>query len=131
VPRFIVGVITMPRPEQTGAGPALYIDGLYEALRLRERQHRQRADAARASWVAQGIVVAPDDWSLLDALEAGEPVVVPASKLGGWMLPRVPLTREQRCWPNQFVVTADDTVRPGHPSDYLVLGADDVLRPDE
>lgn len=40
----------------------------------------------------------------------GEPVTVPFWRLSGHGSVKVPVPRELRCWPNQFVVSPDDTV---------------------
>lgn len=95
----------MPRAAEETTG-ALRVAGLYRALLERERARQERADRLR-----DGGVPMKRNRRLLDALEAGEPAVVPATRLGGHEIPRVPLSREQRQWPNRFVVSADDTVR--------------------
>jgi hypothetical protein len=98
----------MPRVE--GAG-ALRVSGLYLALLERERRQQARADRHRTSR-ADGHPLMRRDRRLLDTLEAGKPAVVAAQKLGGWGVPKVPLTREQRQRGNRFKVSPDDTVRP-------------------
>jgi hypothetical protein len=84
------------------------------ALRERERGHHER-------WGARKVYAAPEDHSqgfflrdrrLLDALETGEPVVVRGHDLGGWDIRAVPLSPEQKDWPNWYTVTPDDHIVP-------------------
>jgi hypothetical protein len=49
---------------------------------------------------------------LLDTLEAGNPAVVPTGRLGGWGVPKVARTDEQKQWGHSFRVLPDDTVAP-------------------
>jgi hypothetical protein len=102
----------MPRLEADSSCSGLRVPGLYEALRERERRHHERRGGRR-------FYADPEDHSrgfslrdrrLLDALEAGEPVVVRGHDLGGWGIPKVPLSAEQKDWPNWYTVHPDDTI---------------------
>jgi hypothetical protein len=89
------------------------VPGLYEALRERERK-RQERDERRGVVIypAEDLAVMRRPRHLLDALEAGEPVVVRGHDLGGWSIPAVPLSPEQKQWPNWYSVTPDDRIVP-------------------
>ena len=54
---------------------------------------------------------------LLDTLEAGKPAVVPTGWLGGWGVPKMPLTDEQKQCGHWFKVFPDDTVCAAEPED--------------
>jgi hypothetical protein len=108
----------MPEPEQTatGAGPVLWVPGLYEALLVREQDaHARHSGDPREilyGTLAGDPVVFRRPTALLRALESGEPVTVPAWRLGGWGLPKVPLSRAQRQWGRWYRVAPDDSVQP-------------------
>jgi hypothetical protein len=104
----------MPRVEADSSCGGLRVPGLYEALRERERRHHER-------WGGRRVYADPEDHSqgfflrdrhLLDALEAGEPAVFSGHNLGGWGIPKVPLSAEQKDWPNYYTVTPDDLIVP-------------------
>jgi hypothetical protein len=104
----------MPRVEADSSCGGLRVPGLYAALREREREHHARRGGRRTS-------VDPDDPSKgffqrsrhkLNALEAGEPTVFSGHGLGGNGIPKVPLSAEQKDWPNYYTVTPDDRIVP-------------------
>lgn len=80
----------MPRiDDRGGVGDGVHIPGIYQALLVREREHYER-------WGGRKVYSDPDDpskgfflWDrhLLDALEAGEPVTLSTSQIGGRRLP--------------------------------------------
>jgi hypothetical protein len=92
----------------------MQVPGQYEALLARERKHHER-------WGGRSVYADPEDHSqgfflrdrhLLDALEAGQPVVVRGHDLGGWNFPKVPLSAQQKDCPNYYTVTPDDRIVP-------------------
>ena len=73
----------MPRTRR-GAAPArvgVCVKGIYEDLLVRERDSVGRADAAAAGRAERGMGGFRRSRHLLDALEAGEAVIVSASQL--------------------------------------------------
>jgi hypothetical protein len=115
----------MPRVEADGSCGGLRVPGLYAALLERERGHHER-------WGGRRVYADPEDHSqgfflrdrhLLDALEAGEPAVFSGHDLGGNGIPQVPLSAEQKPWPNYYTVTPDDRIVP---AEYPVV---DPIRP--
>jgi hypothetical protein len=104
----------VPRAEVDSSCGGLRVPGLYEALRERECGHHERRGGRR-------FYADPEDHSkgfslrdrrLFDALKAGEPVVVRGHDLGGWGVPTVPLSAEQKDWPNWYTVTPGDRIEP-------------------
>ena len=91
------------------------VPGVYQALLAGEREQDARYGGDPREILLPPGVESPGVFRrprhLLDRLERGEAVTVPAWRLGGHGAPRVPIPRELRCWPHQFVVAADDTVR--------------------
>ena len=90
----------------------MHIPGIYQALLVREREHHER-------WGERKVDVDPDEPSkgfflrdrhLLDALEAGEPVTLSTSQIGGRGVPSLP--PEWRGSHRWFSVSADDRVAP-------------------
>jgi hypothetical protein len=101
-------------PWISAGGAEMRVPGLYEALLARERDRHARWGGRRTS-------VDPEDPSrgffrrsehLLNALEAGEPAVFSGHNLGGNGIPKVPLSAEQKDWPNYYTVTPDDRIVP-------------------
>jgi hypothetical protein len=109
----------MPRVEADSSCGALRVPGLYAALLERERKRQERAERRSAvtyTYPAEDLAVMRRPDHLLRALEAGEPVVVRGHDLGGWSIPTVPLSPEQKDWPNWYTVTPDDRIVPaGYP----------------
>ena len=106
----------MPRVDDGPVAGGWRVPGVYRALLEWERGSDARHGGdPREILSPPGVVSRPvfrRSRLLLDALEAGEPVTVPGWRLGGHGAPRVPIPRELRCWPNRFVVSPDDVVRP-------------------
>jgi hypothetical protein len=124
----------MPRAEADSSCGGLRVPALYEALLAREREHHYRYGETvvhegrelQVVWAdpnnhAAGCFCRPRH--MLDALEAGQPVVVRGHDLGGWDIPKVPLSAEQKDWPNWYTVTLDDRIVP---AEYPVV---DPIRP--
>jgi hypothetical protein len=104
--------MTMPRVDADSSCGGLRVPGLYAALLERERGYHERRGGRR-------VYADPEDpWRgffqlsehLLNALEAGEPAVFSGHKLGGRGIPKVPLSAEQKDWPNYYTVTPDDLI---------------------
>jgi hypothetical protein len=86
---------------------------LYQALLAKERERHERYGRRlihNRGGDEPGLAVYRRPCRMLDALEAGQAVTVPAWRLGGHGVPRVPIPRELKCWPHRFVVSPDDTV---------------------
>jgi hypothetical protein len=105
----------MPRTRR-GAAPArvgVRVPGIYEDLLLRERDSVERAEAAAAGRAKRGMGVFRRSRRLLDALEAGEPVIVAASQLVSRRV-QVPehMRPGRRASVRWWRVTPDDVVEP-------------------
>ena len=94
----------------------LQVPGLYQALLERECERQERADR-RVTYATAGFPLMRRDRRLLDTLEAGKPAVVPTGQLGGWGVPKVPRTNEQKQWGHWFKVFPDDSVKPAEDDD--------------
>jgi hypothetical protein len=97
-----------------GLAPArvgVCVPGIYADLLLRERESVGRADAAAADRARRGVGVFRRPRHLLEALEAGEPVIVSASQLVGRRV-QVPehLRPGRRAGVRWWRVTPDDVV---------------------
>ena len=102
-------------PWVSGGGAVMRVPGLYAALLERGRKHQERVERRSAvtyTYPAEDLAVMRRPRHLLDTLEAGKPVVLSPSQLGGYGIPKVPLSPEQRQWGHWFKVSADDSVVP-------------------
>jgi hypothetical protein len=104
----------MPRVDGAAGGGGWRVSGVYAALLAKERERHERYGRRRSIPNPGGdepaLAVYRRPRHMLDALEAGQAVTVPAWRLGGHGAPRVPIPRELKCWPHRFVVSPDDTV---------------------
>jgi hypothetical protein len=113
----------MPRVDDAASGAGIHVPGVYRALLENEREHHYRYGETimhegrelQVTWVD------PDDHSagcfcrprtLLDALEAGEPVTVVNWRIGGRGVPSLPPEWRPGRGHRYFLVSADDSVVP-------------------
>jgi hypothetical protein len=101
----------MPRTRRSAAAGrvGVRVPGLYADLLLRERGSVERSTAAAAGRAGRGVGAFRRSRHLLDALEAGEPVIVSASKLVSRRVQIPELMRPGRCH-SWWCVTPDDVV---------------------
>ena len=102
----------MPRAEADSSCGGLRVPGLYAALLERERKFQARCERRGITYTSDDHRLMSRPTHLLDTLEAGEPAVVRGHDLGGWGIPKVPLSAEQKDWPNWYTVTPDDRIVP-------------------
>lgn len=111
----------MPRVRGGVRRPGLRVPGVYAALLARERKRHGRAQLAGRRRPRH----------LLVALEAGASVVVRGHDLGGRDIPAVPLSAEQKQWPNWYSVTPDDGVELAESPVVDPIAPADVVKPSD